>query len=393
MLVVGAGIVGLATARALLGRHPHLTVTVVDKEDGVGRHQTGHNSGVVHTGIYYPPGSLKAKLVASGRRALVQLCRERGLHLDVCGKLVVATDEAEAERLAALARHAAANGVAATTIGPEQVREIEPHVAGVAALHVPGAAIVDFEEVAQAIAGGLAPRGEIRLGTSVHAVHPDGATVVAETSAGPVRARAAVNCAGLFADVIALRSGATTDTRIVAFRGEYHELIASRRHLVRHLVYPVADPRFPFLGVHFTRMVDGSVHAGPNAVLALAREGYRWRDIDRREVRSLALSPAVRRLAVRHWRTGAGEVARSTSRRALVRSLQRLVPEVETRDLVRAGAGVRAQAVRPDGTLVDDFAIERQGRVVHVLNAPSPAATASLAIGDHIAALVAQVLI
>lgn len=385
VVVVGAGIVGLATARALRSADPARRVLVVDKEDRVAAHQTGRNSGVVHSGVYYSPGSLKASLVRAGRAELVALCRERGLHLDVCGKVVVATRPDELGRLRALAERAAANGVEAVLLDPSELAEVEPHVAGLAALRLPSAAIVDFGEIARSIAADLDAVDALRPGVEVLdlATRPHHVEVV--TAGETIRARAVVNCAGLHADVLARRADSQTDLRIVAFRGEYLELVPARRHLVRHLVYPVPDPRFPFLGVHFTRMVDGGVHAGPNAVLALAREGYRWRDVDPRELRALLGTRGLRRLARRHWRTGAGEVVRSISTAATVRRLQRLVPEVRSSDLVRAGAGVRAQALRPDGSLVDDFAIERAGRVVHVLNAPSPAATASLAIGRHIA--------
>lgn len=386
LVVAGAGIVGLATAWAHQRRHPGASVAVLDKEPHLAPHQSGHNSGVVHSGLYYRPGSLKAELVASGRRALLGFCRERGLALDVCGKLVVATDEAEVTILADLQRRADANGVPATLVDPAGIRRLEPHVAGLAALHVPSAAIVDFAEVTRSLARAVQDAGgDVRLGEPVEAIHrSDGGLVVVETERGPVRGRVAVNCAGLHSDTLARASGLTPDTRIVAFRGEYHELVPHRRHLARTLVYPVPDPRFPFLGVHLTRMVDGSVHVGPNAVLALAREGYRWRDIDPAELWDLARAPALWALGRRHWRTGSGEVLRSVSRRAMVRALRRLVPEIEPADLMRTGAGVRAQAVAPDGTMLDDFVIEADGPIVHVLNAPSPAATASLAIGARI---------
>lgn len=392
VVVVGAGIVGLATARALLASRPGLSVLVLDKEHHVATHQTGRNSGVVHSGIYYRPGSLKARLVATGRRELLDLARERGLHVDVCGKVVVAADDAEAARLVDLRERAAANAVPTTALDPAGIAAIEPHVRGVAGMHVPTAAIVDFGEVARTLAADLAPRGTLELGREVATVRTGGAGVVVEGPGGRWTARAAINCAGLHADVLARASGLDTPIRIIPFRGEYHELVPSRRHLVRHLVYPVPDPRLPFLGVHLTRMVDGSVHAGPNAVLATAREGYRRSQVDPAEVRALLGSPALRHLAARHWRTGVGEVVRSASVHATVRALRRLVPELRAADLVRAGTGVRAQACAPDGTLLDDFVVERSGRVVHVLNAPSPAATASLAIGRHIAGLVDDLL-
>ena len=385
LVVVGAGIVGLATARAYQARHPGATVVVLDKEDRLAAHQTGHNSGVVHSGIYYRPGSLKARLVAEGRSALVDLCREREIGLDVCGKVIVATDESEIGALTELSRRAELNGVEATLIDPVQLRELEPHARGIAALHVPSAAIVDFVAVTRALALEVSDGGgEVVLGTPVLSIRRSAHQVAVETTSGTITAQAAVNCAGLHSDVVARASGLEPDARIVAFRGEYHELVPHRRSLVRNMIYPVPDPRFPFLGVHLTRMLDGSVHVGPNAVLALAREGYRWRNVDLSELSELTRSPALWALARRYWRTGAGEIGRSLSRGALVRALQRLVPEVGADDLVRADAGVRAQAVAPDGTLLDDFVIETDGPVVHVLNAPSPAATASLAIGEHI---------
>jgi (S)-2-hydroxyglutarate dehydrogenase len=385
LVVVGAGIVVLATARAAIEAHPGISVLVIDKEDRVAAHQTGHNSGVIHSGIYYRPGSMKADTVATGRAELIAYCLDRGLQVERCGKVIVATSEDERARLDDLAERARANGVEATLIDRVRLQELEPHADGVAALHVPGAAIVDFTDVARSLARDVVEAGgEIALGRSVHALRRGHERVVVETDQGRLAARAAVNCAGLHSDVLARQSGREPDTRIVAFRGEYHELTRRRRHLVRNLIYPVPDPRFPFLGVHLTRAVDGSVHVGPNAVLAMAREGYRWRRIDPRELAGLVRSPAMRRLARAHWRTGAGEVLRSISTRAMVRALQQLVPEVASADLVRAGSGVRAQAVGPDGTLVDDFVIDADGPIVHVLNAPSPAATASLAIGRHV---------
>jgi (S)-2-hydroxyglutarate dehydrogenase len=385
LVVVGAGIVGLATARAAVETRPGIRVVVLDKEQRIAAHQTGHNSGVVHSGVYYRPGSLKAQTVAEGRAELMAYCGERGLAIDRCGKVIVATEPDEVRRLHDLEGRARANGVMAAIVDPARLRELEPHAEGLAALHVPDAAIVDFGEVAGSLARDVAGAGgEVRLGQAVRTIQRAGDGVVVETDQATLRAARAVNCAGLQSDLLAQASGRAPDIRIVAFRGEYHELIRSRRHLVRNLIYPVPDPRFPFLGVHLTRMIDGSVHAGPNAVLALAREGYRWRTLDRQELASLARSPALRGLARTYWRTGAAEIGRSLSRRATVRALQRLVPELGQRDLIRAGSGVRAQAVGADGTLLDDFVIDRDGPVVHVLNAPSPAATASLAIGRRI---------
>jgi L-2-hydroxyglutarate oxidase len=398
VLVVGAGIVGLATARALLRRHPGRRVVVIDREDRVAAHQTGRNSGVVHSGLYYRPGSLKARLTASGRRELLDWCAERGVAVVPRGKLVIATGPDELAPLAELERRAAANGVVAHRLDAAGITEVEPHATGRAALHVPGVEVVDYAEVARAVADEVAERGgEVRLGITVDALDDTGRGVVAATSAGDLRAAVAVGCAGLRSDLLALGAGGAARApagatagrpRIVPFRGEYHELVPERAHLCRGLVYPVPDPRFPFLGVHLTRGVDGTVHVGPNAVLALAREGYGWGDVDGRLLAELARWPAMWRLARRYWRTGAAEVARSLSGRLLVRAVQRLVPAVEADDLVAAGSGVRAQAVGDDGALLDDFVVERTGRVVHVVNAPSPAATAGFAIGAHVADLV-----
>lgn len=394
VVVVGAGIVGLATARALLRRHPGQRVLVVDREDRVAAHQTGRNSGVVHSGLYYRPGSLKARLTAAGRRELLDWCAERGVTVVPRGKLVVATAPDELGPLAELERRAAANGVVAHRVDGTGITDVEPHATGLAALHVPGVEVVDYAEVARAVADEVVERGgEVRLGVAVEALHATADGVVAATSAGDVRATVAVGCAGLRSDLLAEghgggAGGATGRARIVPFRGEYHALVPERSHLCRGLIYPVPDPRFPFLGVHLTRGVDGGVHVGPNAVLALAREGYSWGDVDPRLLAQLARWPATWRLARRYWRTGAAEVARSLSHRLLVRAVQRLVPAVEAPDLVPAGSGVRAQAVGRDGALLDDFVVERTGRVVHVVNAPSPAATAGFAIGAHVADLV-----
>lgn len=387
MVVVGAGIVGLATARALVAAG-HRDLVVIDKEAAPARHQTGRNSGVVHSGIYYRPGSAKARLVARGRELLAAFCADHGLPHELCGKVIVAVDEGELGRLADLEERARAHGIATTRLDAAGLRAREPHIAGVAALHVPSAGITDFAGVARALADEITDAGgALRLGEPVVALDcgPDSVTVTTATTT--ITARSLVNCAGLYADRLARAAGADTGgVRIMAFRGEYAELAPAARHLVRDLVYPVPDPAFPFLGVHLTRMVDGSVHAGPNAVVALAREGYRWRDISARDTLEVALSPRTWRLARRYWRTGLGEIHRSLSRRAFLRALRRLCPELGPDDLTPAGSGVRAQAIDRRGHLLDDFAFAEGPRSVHVVNAPSPAATASLAIGAEIAA-------
>jgi L-2-hydroxyglutarate oxidase len=362
--IVGGGIVGLATAYALRDLRP----VVFEKERRVGLHQTGHNSGVIHSGIYYKPGSHKARLCVEGARLMREFCRDQGIPHEICGKVIVATEAAELPRLEELERRAVANGVAVERIGPERLREIEPHARGIAALQVPGTGIVDYAAVARKLAESV----EVRTGVRVESVRQLGAKLV-------------INCAGLHSDRLA-----RSRIRIVPFRGEYYEL--RRTSLVRGLIYPVPDPAFPFLGVHFTRMVGGGVEAGPNAVLAFKREGYRWSDFSLRDTLETLAYPGFRRLARRHWRMGLMEVWRSLSKRAFVRALQRLVPEVAAEDLEPAGAGVRAQALDPGGTLVDDFRIEERPGEIHVLNAPSPAATASLAIGAFIAQRVRLVL-
>lgn len=389
--VIGAGIVGLAAAVAVQRRRPGATVVVLDKEDGPARHQTGRNSGVVHSGLYYAPGSAKARLVARGRDRLERYCAEHGLPFDRCGKVVVATSAAEVARLGDLEQRGRANGVEVHRLGPRSLHELEPHVRGDAALFVPGTAITDYGAVARALVDELADLGgELRTGVRVERVRiVDGGRHVelAGDAEDRLRVRWFVNCAGLHSDRVARAAGATGPdgaVSIVPFRGEYHELAAGARGLVRNLVYPVPDPRWPFLGVHMTRMVDGSVHVGPNAVLALGREAYRG-GVDGRDLATLVGDRALWHLAARYWRTGGEELARSRSHRLLLRDVRRLLPEVGPDDLVRAGAGIRAQALAADGTLLDDFAFATSPRGVHVLNAPSPAATASLAIAEVVA--------
>lgn len=389
-IVIGAGLVGLAVARQLTRVRPHDPVTVLDKEPEVGVHQSSHNSGVVHAGVYYPPGSLKARLCRRGVDLLREYTSDKGIVLDDVGKVVVASDRQDEERLAEVHRRAVANGVPGVAmLGPAGLRDVEPHVRGRAALHSPATAITDFPAIARALAGDVADAGgQVLLGREVVGLRPlrSGVEVLVEHEGSRSRLAAdrVVICAGLHVDRLARMAGGDPDPRIVPFRGEYHLLAPERTHLVRGLVYPVPDPRYPFLGVHLTRRVDGSVDVGPNAVLATAREGYRWRDVDAADLAETLAWPGMRALVVRHWRTGIGEVVGSLSRRRFAEAAARYVPELVAADLRPGGAGVRAQAVGRDGTLVDDFAIERIGPVTAVRNAPSPAATSSLAIAEEI---------
>jgi L-2-hydroxyglutarate oxidase len=384
--VIGGGIVGLATARALLDGHAR-SVVVLEAEDRLAAHQTGHNSGVVHAGLYYRPGSLKARLCAEGREEMLRFCAEHGVSGERCGKVVVATRPSELPLLDELERRGRANGLSQIRrLDPRGLRELEPHADGIAALHVPESGIADYTGVALALAEDVRERGgEVRTGARLIATEVRGRELVAETTGGDVRCRILVACAGLQSDRVARLCGDEPGLRIVPFRGEYYELAAERRYLVRNLVYPVSDPRFPFVGVHFTRRVDGTVEAGPNAVLAFRREGYRRTQLSLRDTADMLSYGGFWRLTRAHWRMGAEELVRSLSRHGFAQALRRLVPEVTADDLRGTGAGVRAQAVAPDGSLLDDFRIVRGRRTVHVLNAPSPAATASLAIGRYIA--------
>ncbi len=385
LAVVGAGIIGLATAHRYLTDHPGSRVVVCEAEELPARHQTGHNSGVLHSGVYYRPGSAKASLAVAGRSSMVEFCRKRSIPHEVCGKVIVAVDSSERERLATLAERAASNGVAAELIDSRRLGEFEPYCAGVEALLVPSTGIVDYGAVCRALIDEItAAGGELRTGTAVVGLAPVADSVHITTTSGDLEATWLVNCAGLRCDQVAGLAGAAGGYRIVPFRGEYYELVPERSHLVNNLIYPVPDPSFPFLGVHLTRMIDGTIHAGPNAVLALAREGYRWSDISRAQLREHVTNRGLWRLARRYWRTGAGEVWRSLNKAAFTRALQRLVPDIEADDLVRSPAGVRAQAMDAGGELEDDFAVTVAGRSTHVLNAPSPAATSSLEIAKMI---------
>lgn len=384
--VIGGGIVGTSAAWALVERGVR-SLVLLEAEAKLAAHQTGNNSGVIHSGLYYRPGSLKARLCVAGREALYRFCQQHGVAHQQCGKLVVAASREELPRLEELARRGEQNGLAGLRLlAAEAIKDYEPHCVGAGALMVPQTGIVDFVQVTECYARLAEQAGaEIRTGVGFLKLAASGSCLVLETTAGPLHARHLVNCAGLHADRVARRCGMEPGVQIVPFRGEYFRLVAEREHLVRNLIYPVPDPRFPFLGVHFTRLVHGGVEAGPNAVLALSRHGYTKTRLSLRDVAEMARYPGLWRMAARYWRTGLAEQWRSLNKRAFVRALQRLVPEVQPKDLVPAGAGVRAQALDRSGRLVDDFWIEPGERMIHVLNAPSPAATASLMIGREIA--------
>ncbi|WP_149264961.1 L-2-hydroxyglutarate oxidase [Actinomadura sp. K4S16] len=384
--VVGAGILGLAIARRLTLERPGLEVTVLDKEDRVAAHQTGHNSGVAHAGLYYAPGSLKATLCRRGIGLLKEYCADRGLPYEECGKLVVARDASELAALEEIERRAKANGVPRLRrLAGGEIAEVEPHAAGTAALHSPTTAIVDFPAVARAFAADVAEGGgEVRLGFEAVRIGRSGDRVTVASPHEELAFDRLVVCAGLQSDRVARLAGDAPAPAIIPFRGEYYRLVPSRTDLVRGLIYPVPDPRYPFLGVHFTRRVDGGVDIGPNAVLALAREGYRRRDVRPADLWETVRWPGFRRLARRHWRTGARELYGSAVKRAFVAEARGFVPELTAADVVPAPAGVRAQAVDPDGSLVDDFRIGRLGPITTIRNAPSPAATSSLAIAEQV---------
>jgi L-2-hydroxyglutarate oxidase len=383
--IVGAGIVGLSVARRLQ-QATSVDVTVIDKEPVVAAHQTGHNSNVVHSGVYYPPGSLKARLCRRGVDLIRMYCSQKGLPYDEIGKVIVAVDDSEMGRLGDLATRAAANGIErARLLDPAELREREPHVRGRGALLIPDTAVVDYRLIADQLAVDIvAGGGEVKLGRRVVGLRTDSDGTHLATDSEESRFDHVVVCAGLQSSRVAQFAGASPDPEIIPFRGEYYELVIDRRDLIRGLVYPVPDPRYPFLGVHFTSGLDGHVYVGPNAVLAMAQEGYRWTDVRWRDLWRMARYPGMYRLARQHWRMGASEIAGSLSKGVFLRRARRYVPELEGADLVRSGAGVRAQAVRRDGSLVDDFVIDTEVGVTFVRNAPSPAATASPAIAEYI---------
>jgi len=391
ILVVGGGIVGLATALKLMRRFPSVEVVVLEKESSVGRHQSGNNSGVLHAGLYYKPGSLKARLAVAGIREMTAFCRENGIRHEICGKLVVAVEVAEVPRLRNLYERGQQNGLTGLRLlNRRQMLEIEPEVAGVAGVHVPEEGIVDYTQVCNVMGEKIAMSGgRVICRAKVTLLRPLGSGWVARTSAGDWEGDYLVNCAGLHCDRVAKLAGEKREVRIVPFRGEYFKLKPDRQHLVHHLIYPVPDPHFPFLGVHFTRLIYGGVEAGPNAVLALAREGYKKTDINLADLYDALSFPGLWRFMGRHKRMSWEEVKCSFSRRLFCQALQRLVPAIRVEDLEHGGAGVRAQAMSPEGALLQDFCLLQRPNALHVLNAPSPGATASLAIGGEIAAQVA----
>ncbi|HEY6939794.1 MAG TPA: L-2-hydroxyglutarate oxidase [Terriglobales bacterium] len=393
ILIIGAGIVGLSAAMEATRRFPHLRLAVLEKESEPARHQSGHNSGVIHSGIYYKPGSLKARLCVEGAAAMVEFCRRHEIANEICGKVIVATNESELPRLEELRRRGSANGLQGVReLGPEQLRELEPHSAGIRALHVPSTGITDYPAVCRKYAEIIiANGGQLFTGTEVTGIIRR-RELVLESTRGEFAANYIINCAGLHSDRIVRMAGQRPEVMIIPFRGEYYELVPEREGLVRSLIYPVPDPALPFLGVHFTRHVHGGVEAGPNAVLAFSREGYRHSDTDTGDVLTMLTFPGFWRMGMKQWRTGVDEFYRSLSKEAFTRALQKLLPEIRSEDLKTGGAGVRAQAVRRDGSLLDDFYFVQDENMLHVCNVPSPAATASLPIGRAVVDMAAQAL-
>jgi L-2-hydroxyglutarate oxidase len=390
-VIIGGGIVGLATAMAVGKKHPKASTLVLEKEQDLAQHQTGRNSGVIHSGIYYKPGSLKATFAREGNRSMIRFCREHGIKHEVCGKVIVATKASELPLLDSLFQRGLDHGLAVTRLAPEQVQEIEPHVRCLAGIKVPSTGVVNYREVSAKYVELIKLQGgTVQTGTRVDRLREVNGIQVIETSHGEFEAGFVINCAGLFSDRVARFGGLDPGVKIVPFRGEYYELIPNKRHLVKTLIYPVPNPDFPFLGVHFTRMIDGSVHAGPNAVLAFRREGYEKADFNLRDFCETLTYRGFWKLARKHFREGMREIYRSFSKAAFVRSLQQLIPEIEPADLIPCKAGVRAQALLNDGRLVDDFLMIRGHNALHVCNAPSPAATASLEIAKTIVAQISE---
>ncbi len=392
LIIIGGGILGLATALEVTRQYPKIKLGVLEKEARLAAHQTGHNSGVIHSGIYYKPDSLKARTCVTGGKLLTEFCDQHAIPYERCGKVVVATSEDELPRLEELHRRGTANSVEGLEmIGPERLRELEPHAAGIRALYVPQTGIIDYVRVAEQYAALVQDAGgEIQCARQVQKIISTDGHLVVETSTGVVHTRAVINCGGLQCDRIAQMAGAEPTLQIVPFRGEYYTLAPHKHSLVNNLIYPVPDPAFPFLGVHFTRTIDGEREAGPNAVLAFAREGYQWADLIPQELWETLRFSGFRTIARKYWQTGLGEIYRSLNKSAFLHALQRLVPELQAQDLLPGGSGVRAQAISTGGALVDDFVITSSPHAVHVLNAPSPGATASLAIGRQIVSQAAR---
>ena len=383
--VVGGGIVGLSTGMAIYQRFPNAKVVIIEKESGVAEHQTGHNSGVIHSGIYYKPGSFKARFARQGSKSMTEFCQNYGIDHDICGKVIVATKKEELLLLENLYQRGLQNKLTIQKIGVEELKEIEPHVKGLGAIRVPQAGIVNYKQVSEKFAEIIKENGgEIQLHTRVEKMHEDLDQVIIETNRGTLKASIVINCAGLHSDRVARATGYKTDTKILPFRGEYYKLVPEKRHLVKHLIYPVPNPKFPFLGVHFTRMISGEVDAGPNAVLSFKREGYKKTDFNAKDLMESLRFPGLWKMASKFAKEGLDEYIRSFSKKQFTKSLQELIPEIQEDDLIPAPAGVRAQALNSDGTMVDDFHMIMGKRTIHVCNAPSPAATASIEIGKEI---------
>ncbi len=383
--IVGAGLVGLATGRELATRYPNKSILILEKETAIAKHQSGNNSGVIHSGIYYKPGSLKAINCRSGRQLLVEYCKNRGISYEVCGKIIVAADESERERLQNIYSRGLENDIRCTILGKEQITNYEPHATGVEAIHVPDAGIVDYKGVAAEIAKDFYDAGnQIHFGAEVTGIREFDGELTVETSVGEFTTRYFVNCAGLYSDQICKMTGIDPGVQIVPFRGEYYELLPHARHLCKNLIYPVPDPAYPFLGVHFTRMYDGRIECGPSAILGFAREGYKLNNIDGRELLEILRYKGFHQLARQHWRKGVLELRQSTSKSYYLKTMRKLIPSVKKSDIKRAGAGVRAQALLPDGSMLHDFLFKENDRVVNVCNAASPAATACFSVGRNV---------
>ena len=383
--VVGGGIVGLSTGMAIYERFPNAKVVIIEKESVVAEHQTGHNSGVIHSGIYYKPGSFKARFARQGSKSMTEFCQTYGIDHDICGKVIVATKQEELSLLENLYQRGLQNELAIQKIGRDELKEIEPHVNGLGAIRVPQAGIVNYKQVSEKFAEIIQKHGgEIHLNTRVEKMHEESDRVIIETNRGTLKASMVINCAGLHSDRVAAAAGYKTDMKILPFRGEYFKLVPEKRHLVKHLIYPVPNPKFPFLGVHFTRMISGEVDAGPNAVLSFKREGYKKTDFNAKDLIESLSFPGLWKMAGKFAKEGLDEYVRSFSKKQFTKSLQELIPEIQEADLIPAPAGVRAQALKRDGNMVDDFHIIMGKRTIHVCNAPSPAATASIEIGKEV---------